>query len=53
MLLQMLFNTKGMLLLVRIDHIDNTDSNHDKVFANASFEKGDMYKMNIGGVISF
>ena len=48
------FQYKGNVITgVRIDHIDNTDSNHDKVFANASFEKGDMYKMNIGGVITF
>ena len=29
-----------------IEHIDVTDANHNKVFGNASFEKGDMYKVN-------
>tara|TARA_R110002020_G_scaffold403525_1_gene613670 strand:- start:485 stop:3046 length:2562 start_codon:yes stop_codon:yes gene_type:complete len=48
------FQYKGNITTgVRIDHVDSTDSNHDKVFANASFSKGDMYKMNIGGTITF
>ena len=37
----------------RIDHIDITDANHNKLFENASFEKGDMYKMNADLTITF
>ena len=37
----------------RIQHIDVNDANHQKFFENASFEKGDMYKMNADLTISF
>ena len=37
----------------RISHIDSTDANHQKMFENASFEAGDMYKMNVAKTFTF
>ena len=37
----------------RITHIDATDANHQKTFENASFESGDMYKMNVAKTFTF
>jgi hypothetical protein len=37
----------------RVVHIDTTDANHQKMFENASFEAGDMYKMNIAKTFVF
>ena len=37
----------------RIVHIDTTDANHQKMFENASFEAGDMYKMNVAKTFTF
>ena len=37
----------------RISHIDTNDANHQKMFENASFEPGDMYKMNVSKTFTF
>ena len=37
----------------RIDHQDTTDANNQKMFEDASFEEGDMYKMNVAKTFIF
>ena len=48
------FQYKGNVALDgRIEHQDTTDANHQKMFENASFEEGDMYKMNVAKTFVF
>ena len=48
------FQYKGNVALDgRIVHKDTTDANHQKMFENASFEAGDMYKMNVSKTFTF